>query len=108
MVLVLVQDPVLFSGTVRSNLDPFDRHTDPELWEALNHVNLKVLPAPACWGFLVDFPAGSCRASGRAFTCPFICSHEVLSLTDDIGSPLEALRAEHDQLLAAARLLTLK
>lgn len=43
------QDPVLFSGTVRSNLDPFDRHTDLELWEALNHVNLKVhcrLPIP--------------------------------------------------------------
>ncbi len=45
------QDPVLFSGTVRSNLDPFDRHTDLELWEALNHVNLKVhcrLPVPHC------------------------------------------------------------
>ena len=43
------QDPVLFSGTVRSNLDPFDRHTDPDLWAALNHVNLKVhccLPGP--------------------------------------------------------------
>jgi len=40
-IAAIPQDPVLFSGTVRSNLDPFDRHTDPELWEALNHVNLK-------------------------------------------------------------------
>ncbi|KAG2454612.1 hypothetical protein HYH02_000453 [Chlamydomonas schloesseri] len=35
------QEPVLFSGTVRSNLDPFDSHTDPELWAALGVVALK-------------------------------------------------------------------
>ena len=41
-IAAIPQDPVLFSGTVRSNLDPFDRHTDAELWEALRHVNLHV------------------------------------------------------------------
>lgn len=35
-----VQDPVLFSGTVRRNLDPFDDHTDAELREALDRVHL--------------------------------------------------------------------
>ena len=34
---------MLFSGTVRTNLDPYGRHTDPELWEALSHVALKAL-----------------------------------------------------------------
>jgi ABC-type transport system involved in cytochrome bd biosynthesis fused ATPase/permease subunit len=38
---VLPQEPVLFSGTVRSNLDPFDSHSDPELWAALGVVALK-------------------------------------------------------------------
>ncbi len=30
--LVIPQDPVLYSGTVRSNLDPFAEHTDDKLW----------------------------------------------------------------------------
>ncbi|KAI0238037.1 Multidrug resistance-associated protein 1 [Lamellibrachia satsuma] len=38
---ILPQDPVLFSGSLRMNLDPFDRHLDPELWEALEHAHLK-------------------------------------------------------------------
>jgi len=38
---IINQDPVLFSGTVRSNLDPFNKHTDLELWEALEFAMLK-------------------------------------------------------------------
>lgn len=34
------QDAVLFSGTVRENLDPFAEHTDAELYDALARVNL--------------------------------------------------------------------
>lgn len=37
---VIPQDPVLFSGTLRSNLDPFDEHTDMELYNALERVHL--------------------------------------------------------------------
>ncbi len=32
---------MLFSGTVRINLDPFGVHTDAELWRALEHAHLK-------------------------------------------------------------------
>ncbi|CAH1408377.1 unnamed protein product [Nezara viridula] len=38
---IIPQDPVLFSGTIRSNLDPLDNFNDDELWLALEKTSLK-------------------------------------------------------------------
>jgi len=37
---IIPQDPVMFSNTVRYNLDPFEEKTEYELWEALKKVQL--------------------------------------------------------------------
>lgn len=39
-VSIIPQDPTLFAGTVRSNLDPFNSHADLELWSALRQSQL--------------------------------------------------------------------
>ncbi|KAK6170726.1 hypothetical protein SNE40_019043 [Patella caerulea] len=38
---IIPQDPVLFSGSLRMNLDPFEEVTDDALWQALDHAHLK-------------------------------------------------------------------
>merc|ERR1739838_154817 len=37
---IIPQEPILFSGTLRFNLDPFDAFTDDDLWETLRHSHL--------------------------------------------------------------------
>lgn len=39
---IISQDPVLFSGSLRTNLDPLEAHTDQQLWNILEMANLKV------------------------------------------------------------------
>ncbi|KAJ9591421.1 hypothetical protein L9F63_002027, partial [Diploptera punctata] len=38
---IIPQEPALFSGSLRENLDPFNQYTDAVLWSALEEVELK-------------------------------------------------------------------
>lgn len=47
---IIPQDPVLFSGTLRRNLDPFNEFADKDLWEALEEVcSLIILTSQNCY-----------------------------------------------------------
>lgn len=38
---MIPQEPILFTGSLRKNLDPFDEYTSDELWEVLEDVGIK-------------------------------------------------------------------
>ncbi len=37
----MFQDPIIFSGTLRQNLDPFDMYLEHEIWHVLELAHLK-------------------------------------------------------------------
>ncbi|KAI1706950.1 ABC transporter domain-containing protein [Ditylenchus destructor] len=51
---IIPQDPVLFSGTLRFNLDPFSKQSDDDIWKALElaHLRTFVSSLPE----LLDYP----------------------------------------------------
>lgn len=48
---IIPQEPALFSGTMRNNLDPFNEYPDHILWNALNDVitNIKYCTIKGFW-----------------------------------------------------------
>jgi ABC-type multidrug transport system fused ATPase/permease subunit len=40
---IIPQEPTLFIGTIRYNLDPFEESDDKAIWHALGMVNLKTV-----------------------------------------------------------------
>ncbi|KAH6555201.1 hypothetical protein KP509_1Z274500 [Ceratopteris richardii] len=40
---IIPQDPTLFEGTLRYNLDPLEQHTDKEIWQVLEKCQLELV-----------------------------------------------------------------
>ncbi|KAJ7642099.1 ABC protein [Roridomyces roridus] len=57
-IAIIPQDPTLFSGTVRTALDPFSKYDDARLWDALRRSSLV--------GTRPSTPAGIAEAEGSA------------------------------------------
>lgn len=45
-IAIIPQDPVLFTGPLRKNLDPFGDHDDPALWGAIEEVRWYLIINP--------------------------------------------------------------
>ncbi|XP_062603569.1 multidrug resistance-associated protein 1-like, partial [Saccostrea cucullata] len=55
-ITILPQDPVIFSGSIRSNLDPLQRFLDQDLWVAIERAHMKDFVS-SCVGQL-DYECG--------------------------------------------------
>jgi ABC-type multidrug transport system fused ATPase/permease subunit len=86
---LIPQDPLLFQGTIRSNLDPFHRYDDARLWDALRR---SWLVDRADGINMHDTVEGGAK-SGNRFTLDTVIEDEGLNLSVGERSLLSLARA---------------
>jgi len=62
-ITIIPQDPVLFAGSMRMNLDPFDTYSDKSIWTALEHAHLKTTVANFAGGLEYQVTEGGSNLS---------------------------------------------
>ncbi|XP_055536676.1 ATP-binding cassette subfamily C member 4-like isoform X2 [Wyeomyia smithii] len=62
-IAIIPQEPVIFSGSLRSNLDPSERLEDAKIWKALEQVELKQLVLNCAAGLNTELVEGGANFS---------------------------------------------
>nr|XP_012645243.2 canalicular multispecific organic anion transporter 2 isoform X2 [Microcebus murinus] len=68
---IIPQDPILFSGTLRMNLDPFGSYSDDDIWQALelSHLHAFVSSQPAGLDFQCSEGGENLSVGQRQLVC---------------------------------------
>lgn len=109
-ITIVPQDPTLFMGTIKTNLDPFDTYTDDQMFNALRRVQLigpnETTPGSTRPASLTNAPAATIAAESIASSTP---SHAATNknIFLDLSSPVTEsgsnLSQGQRQLLCLAR-----